>query len=311
MNRSRVLARWACICAVTFVAPNARGEPLGTRRAEGALAGSGERFSAQADVRLGATNVPYFTRDFPEVRGHGMVSLLRAAYRPTDRHSVSAEVPLLAMNVRQPAGAYLNEFAWGNLNLAYRFDHVHLDTPRLRLVVHTGASIALPIAEQSRSASLLSGRALRIGSALDGFRHPELYTEGVLPVAGSVGVGLRRGWFAAAASLRLPLLMRFSDADLPKDARTHPLGVATVLHVGMAADATRWLNIAFAADTALDAVSSVETARHTARGQLTLSWILSFQLPRGVGLGGTFWLPVAGALGGSTYAGGLSLEYHR
>ena len=270
-----------------------------------------ERLSASLEVRIGASSAPYFTRNLPEVRGHGIVGLVRGGYRLDERHSLGVEAPLLAISLRQPAGSYLDEFSWGNLLLFYQHDRALLDAPPLRLTVHTGVSLALPIAEQSGSASLGAGRALRLGSALDGFRHPELYTEGVVPVTTNVGATLARGRFAAVAGVRLPLLLRFSEAELPKDARPRPLGVTTVLHLGVSAEATRWLHVSLAADTAVDAVRAVEPARAAARVQLSLAPALTFRLPRGVRLGTTFVLPIAGALGGSSYAGSFVLGYRR
>jgi hypothetical protein len=311
MKLIRVLATCMCLHAIVSFASKAGAEALERGAAERSRPTHAERLFAAAEIRLGETTAPYFTRSFPGLRGHGIVGLLHAGYRITDRHSLGIEMPLLGISVQQPAGSYLDEFAWGNLNMFYLHEHALLDTARLRLIMHAGASVALPIAEQSRSASLLSGRALRIGSALDGFRHPELFTEGVLPIAGSIGVTLERSWFAAAASFRLPLLIRFSDADLPDDARTHPLGVVTVLHLGLSADATRWFNLSLSADTVVDAVPAVETARDTPLAQLTLSPALTFRLRRGVWLAISFVLPVASALGGTTYAGSLALGYRR
>jgi hypothetical protein len=314
-NFTRVLATCVCLQAAGACTSRTRAEPLERESVERSqpafVPETSQRLSVGLELRLGATTAPYFTRSFVEVRGHGIVGVAQASYRLTERNSFAVQVPLLAISVEQPAGAYLDEFAWGNLNLLYRLDHTLLDTPQLSLTLHSGASVALPIAEQSRSASLLSGRALRIGSALDGFRHPELYTEGVMPLAGSIGVTLVRWPFSAELDLRLPLLLRFSNADLPDDARTHRLSVATVLHLAMATDATRWLRVSLSADTVLSAVPAVETARASAPVQFTLSPALTFRLPRGIQLGTTFVLPVAGALGGSTYAGSLLLRYAR
>jgi hypothetical protein len=307
MTLKRPLLLCVCLHALASLASTARSEPLEHGTVE--RSSVRERLSAALELRLGATTAPYFTRAFPEVRGHGVVALLHAGYRITERYSAGAALALLALSVEQPAGSYVDEFVSGNLDMFFRHDHALLDTPRLRLTMNAGAAVALPIAERSRSASLLPGRALRIGSALDGFRHPELYTQGVLPIAASIAVRLERRWLGAEASLRLPLLIRFSAGDLPEHARTRPLGVVPIVHFGLSADRGSWLKLALSADTVFDALPAVETTRAAPLAQLTLSPAITFRLPRAVELGASFVLPVAGALGQTTYAGSIVLGY--
>lgn len=262
-----------------------------------------EDVTASLAMHFGVATVPFTTTNFPIARGHGFVSVLSGSYRVAANDEVGVSVPGALVSVAQPAGAYVDELAWGN--------------PTLR-AVHGGgdgelrwfarADVSLPLAAHGAPGALLANRALAIAAAIDGWRDPEWFVPGRMSLVPRAGLTRSAAWWSVEASLKLPLLVRVSKADLPDEARTHPIAVVPVVHSAATATIASWLTASTDLDLVVHAVPPAEGARSETRTfQLVIRPALTFSFGRGVLLTADFLAAVSGSLGGSTYAGGLVL----
>jgi hypothetical protein len=305
--RQRLIA-FACMLLATS---SALAQPVDVDSAPAGLSDA-QRYEVGVGARFGVARAPFFTRDFPAVRGHGFTFQAVGAYRLLPSTWLALRVPWIAMSVEQPARSYVDTFSWGNpeLTALRQFDSLWHGRG-LSLHGSAGAALALPIAQHGPRDSLYALRALRLASAMDALRHQALFTSGVLPISMYGGVVLAHARGTLDLSLRLPLLARVSRAGLPADARVRSVGLTPVLHVGGSAVATRWLTVLLAADTVFDQLAPVRTERHTHETQFALIPGLSFRLIDSLRLQTDFVLPLAGSLAGHVYAGSLQLIFAR
>jgi hypothetical protein len=267
------------------------------------------RVSLALDTRFGVTHPPFYSERFPSQRGHGFVAKLAGTYRLDSIHQVGALFPAALVSLAQPAGSYVDKATWGNASLFLVQTHT-LRTERVRnLRWLDRIDLSLPIAEHGPSDSLYANRALAVASALEGWRDPELFLPGRLSLVATGGVEFAVSRFLFQAGLKLPLLFRVSRAGLPESARDHRVGFTPIAHTLVGVRALSWLEVRAITDLVINAFPAVEQARGQTRpAQLVVEPELLFRLTGELQLATTFMLPVAGALGGSTYAGSASLR---
>jgi hypothetical protein len=269
------------------------------------------RYALDLQLRGGGATTPFFTTAFPSARGHGLVLQLGGAYRLRRDWLLDVQMPLVILSLAQPAGSYVDVFSWGNPNISARWRRALWQGARFALHGVAGASLALPIAQQGPSESLFGLRALQVASAMDGLRSQELYTSGVIPIAGSAALLLERIDWGFEGSLRVPVFARFSRAGLGSDAAPRWVATTPVLHFAARYAPVRWVALSLAADTVFNGRAPVAAAQHAATIQFTLQPALTFPMRERWLLRSEFVLPLAGPLGGHAYAGALQLAFQR
>jgi hypothetical protein len=280
---------------LTLCVPLARAEPPAPFPPD-------QRWQVAADARAGTSTGPYVTAAFPETTAYGATVTLRGRLRWTRRFSVGLRVPLVLARLEQPAGALYAEAAWGNPELYGAFDLLRSEQGGWTLDLTTSLALGAPLAEHD--SAQLAGRVLSFADALEGFGEPELFTPGVLPVTPAAHLLLSSGSWRFGASLKLPLLTRVSDASLPSDSATRPLGFVPVGELSARRQLLPWLAVTAAPRLTVRAVSPVDD--HASPLQLLVIGQAEFQLGAALSAAAVFQAPLGGALGGSTLAGGLT-----
>jgi hypothetical protein len=263
-----------------------------------------QRFQVVAEARAGTSTGPYVTEAFPETTAYGTSLALGGRFRWDRRGSLGLRVPLVLARLEQPAGALYAEAAWGNPELSGAFDVFRRDQDDWTLDLTAGVAVGVPLAEHERAQ--LAGRVLSFADALEGFGEPELFTPGVLPFTprGRLLLSSRRWRFGA--SLKLPLLARVTDASLPADSATRALGFVPVAELSARLQLLTWLAVSAAPRLTVRAVSPVDD--HAPPLQLLAIGRVELRLGAATSAAVVFQAPVAGALGGSTLAGGVTLR---
>jgi len=296
--------RWLIMLLGVLWCASAWAEPAGSPN------DAARRFEVEADAALAVVKAPFFTSAFPRVEAHGFVLELHGYYALSADWLVGANAPLSAMNVRQPAGSYLREAAWGNPGVFAR-RRLAPDWLRSRqLQAWAGASLGLPLAEHGPAGSLFENRALEAANAARSYLDPGSFTPSVLPLTLEASIDTHRGRFTAEGTLAAPLLLRLADAELPSETRRHRLGFWPNLRLVGSADAWTFLRFSLEADAAVAVARVFEPQRPTSRLQLSLRPGVLFRLGRRFDIGLTFVAPIAGPLGGSAYGGVLALSLH-
>ncbi len=255
-------------------------------------------------VNFGLASAPFDVGTLSEAKGQALSFVSDAWYQLSAETWVGLRLPLIAASVRQPAGSYLDESAWGNpeLRFAKRFTLVQQPSLMLRLTV--GGGIGVPLAEHDPS--LLPNRALAIANALQGFADPELFTPGELPFTPFAQLDYGSGPFRALALLKVPALFRVSDADLPEaQSNPHAFALMPVLALEARYSLTRHFGVALASQLSLDALPPSEHIHSVPALQLMLRGSPYFELGQRGALFIDLQAPIAGALGGSTVALGV------
>jgi hypothetical protein len=272
---------------------------------------------ASVELRIGAAAAPFYTEALPETSSEftqARSMILAGSYRLAYDLWVGGRLPAAPSTVRQPAGSYSDEKAFGNpeVNADWIPPSLYLGGSRVVHFTVRGA-VGLPLAQHGTPSSLLQNRVVALSGALDGWRNPELYEPGVLPVTLS-GLALLepRPWGAELAA-KLPVLVRVGDASLPDEADTNPVGLEPHLEVrGLFAPYDRFTAElgAYLAVQAVPAVAPAERSERDGRLQAGLEPGLRFQLGAGVTLTTRFSAALGGPLAG-TYAIGLAAAIAR
>lgn len=285
------------LSGLTFRAPPAQAEPLAPLPAE-------PPWQLAAKALAGTSTGPYVTAAFPETTAYGAALALSGRFAWNRRLSLSFRIPLVLARLEQPAGAFYAEAAWGNPELSFAVGVLQCASRGWTLGLTSGLALGAPLAEHD--SAQLAGRALAFADALEGFGEPELFTPGVLPLtpAGHLSLSSRRWRFVA--SLKLPLLMRVSDASLPASTATHALAFVPVAELGARLQLRRWFAVAAAPRLTVRAVSAVDD--HAPPLQLLAAGQVELRLNEATSAVAAVQAPLAGALGGSTLAGGLTLR---
>jgi hypothetical protein len=143
---------------------------------------------------------------------------------------------------------------------------------------------------------------------LNGGQDSPLLTPGVIALRWGASVEESQRPFEFRASLDLPLLLRVSEASLPEEAATHPLGFLPAVDLG----AAWWITSAFAASLGgsliLELVRVQEPALERDRErrlQAVVEAGLHLRPSRHAGFGLEGSVPVGGNLGGDAWSIGL------
>jgi hypothetical protein len=187
--------------------------------------------------RAGLAQAPFFTSAFPEVSGFAAVLTGTAAVRFPKLGWLRLRLPVTFARLDFPAGAQVAETALGNLELGLEHELQAAPATRLGFV---GALLA-PSAQHGPETALLENRALALGSALNGGKDSALLTPGVTGLRLAASVEHTHHSLELRASLDLPLLARISDASLPEETATHPIGILPTLDLRAAYWLTSWL----------------------------------------------------------------------
>ncbi len=254
-------------------------------------------------LSMSSRGAPYVTTAFPEVSGYGVRLRLDAELALGPVLKLGLRVPLVLARIEQPAGGLFGEAAWANPELSAGVAQPWLARDGWQLLGATRLAIGLPLAEYDASGSELSGRALALADAGEGFAESELYTPGVLPIVLSERVMLKSSRFRFGAALKLPLLVRISEAGLPRQTETHALGLEPVAELSARVELLRWFALESAPRLTWRLLLPVGST--TSKLQLLLPVALHFRLAQPLELDAVVQAPVAGALGGTTFAGGL------
>ena len=266
------------------------------------LAPRGGQIEVQA--QFGVSTTPFDVSSLPEAKGQAFVFLAGGRYSLSQPLSLELHVPLVLGSVAQPAGSYVDAAALGNpeLGACYRFVDRHAGASTLAL---SGAlEVGVPLA--SHSENLMPNRVLAIADGIEGRGHPEWFTPGVVPITPSTALRWESAPWSLETELRLPLLMRVSEADLPSSsATTQSFGVATVLGLEARYRLSRRLSVASEVRFFFDLVPAVEHVRDISRVQDFERLSLHIHFGSLVALAVDLQTALGGELGGSTVAGGL------
>ena len=268
------------------------------------LPSSAETVIIAERAHLAVASAPFDVRSLSEARGQALSFVTDAWYELRGETWMGLRLPLVAGSVRQPAGSYLDEAAWGNpeLRFARRFSLLGRSDAVLELTL--GGGVGIPLAEHDPS--LMPNRALAIANAGEGFAEPELFTPGELPLTPFARLDYASRGFRALALLKIPALFRVSDADLPANqSEPHAFALSSVLSLEASYNFTRRLGLALASQLAVEVLPASEHVRSVPALQLMLRASPYFEVGERATVLIDVQAPVGGALGGDTFAVGL------
>lgn len=257
------------------------------------------------DSQLGTSSSPYLPGAFPETSGYGSVLRFDAKVRLGSKLRIGGRAALALMRVEQPAGAFYAEAAWGNPELSAGLEQALWTRGKWTLVLAPQLAVGIPLAEHDSQVSQLEGRALALADAFEGLSQPELFTPGVLPLTPAAQLELADPRWRFTAALKLPVLLRVSNANLPSESEPRAFGLVPVLELGVRFQAWRWLALGLGPRLAWRALPPVSGQAAALQPLACVSTQFHFlDIDAALKLRA----PVAGPLGGSTIAGGLELQ---
>lgn len=260
-----------------------------------------ERVSLSLTNRAGLVQAPFGTSAFPKVSGFADLLTFTGAVQVAPVGWLRPRLPLGLVRLDFPAGAQVSKTTLGNVELAIEHRLELRRTTRVELL----AALLVPSAQHGPRMALLDNRALALSSALNGGKDASLLTPGVTGLR--VGVSVEH-WvkpFALRASLELPLLVRVSEASLPVDARTHPVGMLPALELRAAWWATAWFGASLGGALVTEPWRVQEPARERDRNRRAQPMVelgLHFQIGKHVTLGLEGSVAVGGNLGGKAWS---------
>ena len=266
------------------------------------LAPGGGQIEAQA--HFGVATSPFDVTSLPEAKGQAFVLVAAGRYALSKPVCLELRAPLVLGSVAQPAGSYVDAAALGNpqLGARYRFVDRHSEAAVLAL---TGAiELGAPLA--SHAENLMPNRVLAIADGIEGRGHPEWFTPGALPITASGTARWAWARFGLETELRLPLLVRVSQASLPSAfSNTSSIGLAAVAGVEARYRLSQRFSLAAGTQLFFDIVPSVSHVRDVSRVQDFERLSLHVHFGSRAALVLDLQTAIAGELGGSTVAGGL------
>jgi hypothetical protein len=277
-----------------------------TAFAEPALEPNLAPHDAQVEARahFGVATTPFDVSALRAAKGQAFVLLAGARYALTAPFSLELRAPVVLGSVAQPAGSYVDAAALGNPELGARYRVVERRTGESVLALSAAVELGAPLATHAED--LMPNRVLAIADGIEGRAHPEWFTPGVLPLTPSTALRWTRAAFSLDAELRLPLLVRVSEADLPSPTTdTNDLGFAAVLGLEARYRLSRRLSLASAAHLFFDVVPAVEHALGVSRIQDFERLSLHIHFDPLAALVVDLQTALGGELGGSTVGGGL------
>jgi hypothetical protein len=286
------------VALVTFLQRRAQAESMQERD----LAAG--RAELQGFAHFGVTTAPFDVPTHKQAKGHAFVFLVSGRYVLSPLLSLELRAPFVLGSVAQPAGSYVDTAAFGNPQFGLRAELLRRALPQSALLLSSALEVGVPLA--SHAADWMPNRVLAIADGIEGRGHPEWFTPGVVPLTPSAAV---RYWTAAwdlHAELRLPVLVRVSNADLPSAwADTRSLGLASIVAVGARYHLSRRLTLAAAGHVFFDVLPAVERLPGVSRLQDFERLSLEVHIGARATLALDLQTAIAGALGGHTFGGGL------
>ena len=284
--------------ALLLAATSAFAEPM----IDPEVAPGGGQLEAQA--HFGVATTPFDVTSLPEAKGQAFVLVAAGRYAVSKPLSFDLYAPLVLGSVAQPAGSYVDVAAVANPQLAARYRFFERHGGRAALVVDGAVQVGAPLA--SHAENLMPNRALAIADGIEGRARPEWFTPGVAPLTASGALRWAAAGWLLEADVRLPLLVRVSEADLPSSTTdTKTLGFAAVAGVGARYRLSRRFSLAAAAHLFFDIAPVSAHVRDVSRLQDFERLSLHVHLGSRAALVVDAQTAIAGDLGGSTVAGGM------
>jgi hypothetical protein len=256
----------------------------------------------QAQAHFGVATAPFDVTALHEAKGQAFVLLGAGRYALDQRFWLELRAPFVLGSVAQPAGSYVDATALGNPQLGARYCFLAPQSGGSGLALFGAAEIGLPLASHDRD--LMPNRVLAIANGIEGQGHPEWFTPGVAPLTPSTVLRWSPARWTLEADLRLPLLIRVSNADMPRTG-TNRIGFASIVGVAARYRLSQRLSLASAAHLFFDVVPAVEHVRSVSRVQDFEQLSLYVHLGSSAALAIDLQTAIGGELGGSTLAGGL------
>ncbi len=270
-------------------------------------------WGVSTQLRAGSATTPFYTEALSETSSEFLARqiVFDGFYRLSSRLVIGARLPLALSSVRQPAGSYSANTALGNPEL-YVEDQ-SFSWAIAGSTVHTSAraGVGIPIAEHGSSSSLLQNRVVALSSALDGWRNPELYEPGVIPVTLSARAAILPAPWGASLTAKIPVLIRVTDASLPEESRTRAIGIVPHIEARGTWKPLAWFAVGVASHVVLLIPAAVSAPKGSARSGI-VQWGVSpglvFPIDENWVLSADFNAAVGGPLSG-TYSIGLGIGF--
>jgi hypothetical protein len=298
---SRRIMVWAA--ALTFGTRSALAEPV----LDAGLAAGGVQIEARA--HFGVATAPFDVSTLAQAKGQAFVFLAAGRYALSNPLSLELQTPLALGSVAQPAGSYVDAAALGNPQLGLRYQFLERRAGDSALALAGAVVVGAPLA--SHAEDLMPNRLLAIADGIEGRMHPEWFTPGVVPVTLSSALRWASAPWSLETELRLPWLVRVSEADLPRPtSNTRSAGLAAIAGLEARYRLSHRLSLATGAQFFFDLVPPVVHARDVSPVQdlERLSLYVHFA-STGV-LAVDLQTALAGELGGSMVAGGIRVLFH-
>lgn len=305
------MRRRACALALTLLTATARTARAEASAGEQSHAGDDpdrprDHYSLLLHARAGMAATPFGAPLWPEQRGSPVLTFItQAAYSPAPSLFCGLRVPVVEAFLEQPAGSVVEQTALGNIELSATWQRP------LQAGLQGNLRFALGAPSEGRlspAAAHSANATLALGSALEGWRHPELFAPGRLPLTLGGGLDYHRTWFHAGVEGKLPFLVQVQAADDRGEVDVHALAFAPSLTLHVAASPLPWLSLTARGWVVWNAVWPAELAGHEpARVQGVVQPQLGFLLGEHALLALDATLPLGGDLGGKVFSGALSV----
>ncbi|MBT8492287.1 MAG: hypothetical protein KJO07_04440 [Deltaproteobacteria bacterium] len=266
--------------------------------------------------RVGRVKAPFATADLPRVESEFTAARMLVAtghYRIAERWSVGLRIPTAPSSVRQPSGSYVAENIFGNIELFAEHQLELWRRGRMRLRPALRVGLAAPTAGLGSVSEVTENRGLAISNALDGWRLPELYEPGVVPVTFSARIDGELDQVRVLARAKLPWLVRISDGGYPDDAVTRPLGIVPIFELAASYWPWSWMGVGAGSFLVINAPAPVAPGSGSDRAgrvQLGVEPSLRLVIANHVMLEADLALPVGGPLE-DTLGIGLTISAYR
>jgi len=265
------------------------------------------RARVEALAHFGVATAPFDVPALRHAKGQAFVLLGTARCPLSPLWGLELRVPLLLGSVAQPAGAYVDAAALGNLQLGVRRLLTQRSFGTSSLTLAALFEIGAPLASSDHD--LLQNRLLAVGDGIEGHGYPELFTPGTLPLTPSASLLYTVERWTLAAELRVPVFVRLSDADLPSSlsSRTKTLGITSVARVEARYRLSSRFSAAASTHLAVDLAPVAERLPGVSRVQDFERLSLLIHLGQRAALAVDLQTAIFGELGGNTFGGGLRL----